>query len=349
LCLLALFACLVLEVHPCSHAGGPLSQSALLNYIKNVVRPILPLKLPAVQVSISGLFSFGATNLLLGGININNANIQLTQPNTVVFGMDGFNGAIDMDWTLVAGQNTSVGKATLGLVNCKGSITAQIEPDHFKNTNAMFAIGDVTFQTTNQPAIQPYWNLLKPIVVDTLQRELPNLALQFDTEQIKALVFPIVQSVEPVHIPDLNKTVLGVYGGFSNATLHDINFQVATMGRGSADNEALFELTGLSATITNSWEFKAPFGIDMRGTGHITVSQTSASITVGLGVDQNTGDFTINLDAAKISIGNLDVAIDGGNNVVINFIIAQLEPLVVTTIEAVFQVVVCVLFNGIPN
>jgi len=184
-------------------------------------------------------------------------------------------------------------------------------------------------------------------VIDVIQREIPNLFLEIDTQEIKSLIFPIVQSLEPIRIPDQNMTVGFVYGAFTNMLLSNIDFQAATMGRGQNDNEVVFELIQVSGLINNDWEFKA-LGIDDTGTGNITLSSTTISITVGLGEDSQ-GEFTVNLDTAKIDIGSINIHVDGGGSTILNFLISNLTPIVVTAIENTFQIIVCILFNGIPS
>jgi len=130
-------------------------------------------------------------------------------------------------------------------------------------------------------------------------------------------------------------------------TLTDIDFSAATIARGDADNEVVFELMGVTALITNDWEFSA-FDMDKTGSGHIMVNQTSVKVSVGIGEDEK-GEFTVNLDNASIWIGSLDIHVDGADGTIMNWLISELEPLLIDTIESYFQVVVCILFNGIPN
>jgi len=57
------------------------------------------------------------------------------------------------------------------------------------------------------------------------------------------------------------------------------------------------------------------------------------------------------LDDSNLSIGGLEVVIDGSgiDKTIINFLIRQLSPLVVMTIQDTFEIVICILFGGIPS
>jgi hypothetical protein len=308
---------------------------------------MLPYHIPGVDIEIEGGLGFKATNVYLQQFQFTSANIQLLQANTVYFTLSSLTAGLALNWELHDGGNSTTGVATLNLTNCQGFITAYIQPDYFQNVNASFVVGDLVFKTTDQSFIEPYWELFKPVVVDVLEREIPNILLEINTKEIKSLVYPIVQSVEPVHIPDQNMTVGLIYGAITNMILTGIDFEAATMGRGVNDNEVVFELIQVSAVIDNDWEFKA-LGIDDKGDGNITITSTTISVTVGIGQD-NLGEFTVNLDNAKINIGSLTIHLDGGGSDILNFLIQYITPLVVDAIQNTFQLVVCILFNGIPS
>lgn len=335
------------EGQTCQHGGGPVKQNTIINYVRSLIKPLIPANLPGMQVKVDTGFSFTASQVILSAADFDTADMQLVQDNTVMFSLAGLKASVSLNWEISTGPNNSTsGTAQLTLDNCKGSTTAVVETDHFQNTAATFIIGDLQFTASNYPIIQPYWELFKPVVIDTLQREIPNLILEFNTEEIKTLVMPVVTGLEPVHIPPINQTVLGVYVGFTNLTISGIDFTAATMGRGNT-NEVVFELTDMSALVTNGWEFRG-LGIDKIGTGHISIISTSVSVYVGLGEDAQ-GEFTINLDNSKIVIGDLDIHIDGGDGVILNFLIAEFKPILIASIEASFQGVLCFLFNGIPS
>jgi hypothetical protein len=344
-----LFLSLVFAQEQCHHAGGPVKQATIIHYLKELIQPNLPYHIPGIEVDIENGFSFKAMNIYLNELDFTDAAVQLVQTNTVLFMLDELKVSLGLNWEIhtASDNKTTDGVANLNITNAKGSITAFIEPNYFKNTNATFVVGNLVFTTTDQPFIQPYWNIFEPIVVDVLQREIPNLFLEIDTTEIKELVFPIVKSLEPIKIPDQNATVGFVYGAFTNMILNNIDFASATMGRGANDNEVVFELTAVSGIITNNWEFKA-LGIDDTGDGTIILNSTTILITVGLGQD-SAGEFTINLDNAKIDIGGVYIHVDGGGSEVINFLISYLTPIVIGAIEDTFQIIVCILFNGIPS
>eukprot|EP01123_Difflugia_compressa_P011953 TRINITY_DN4950_c0_g4_i4.p1 TRINITY_DN4950_c0_g4~~TRINITY_DN4950_c0_g4_i4.p1 ORF type:complete len:360 (-),score=72.01 TRINITY_DN4950_c0_g4_i4:29-1108(-) len=331
----------------CEHAGGPVKESTIINYLKEVVQPYIPYNLPSIEIDISNGFKLNMSNGVITSLNFNTATVRLTKPNTVLFDLSGLTGDGTFDWIVINSSGTNTGTAQLVISNCKGTITAVVEPDQFKNVAATTVVGALTFQSSNQPVIQPYWEILQPLLVDTLQREIPNLILSIDTSEIKSLVYPIVRGLEPIHIPDVNVTVLGVYGGLSNLLLNGIDFESATMGRGVADNEIVFELTQLSALITNDWEFRA-LGIDKKGSGHIMLNQTTVSVTVGVGEDSS-GEFTVNLDTSKLSIGGLEIHVDGGDSGIVDWFLQEIQPILIDTLQASFQVVVCLLFDGIPS
>jgi len=174
--------------------------------------------------------------------------------------------------------------------------------------------------------------------------------LEIDTSELKTLIFPIVESLEPIPVPPINISVLGTFGGFSNITIHDIDFDSVTMELGKSDNEIAFALNGVSALVTNSWEFNSFITGDKTGTGHIQISNATSVIYVGIGVSSD-GEFTINLDDSDITIKNLDIVIDGSGigKEILNWFIEQLSPLVIDTLSTTFGVVLCLLFGGIPN
>jgi len=331
----------------CQHAGGPVKQSTIIDYLKSLIVPFIPINIPSIEFRLEGGFYFNISKAAVEKFDISSANMQLTKPNTVLFTLQGLVASLRFDWRINESGKVTNGTAQLDLLNCKGSTTTFVQTDHFDNIDATFVIGDLTFQTSNQPVIQPYWDLFKPVVVDTLQREVPNIILQFNTNEVKRLVYPIVKSVEPVHVPDKSVTVLGVTGGFANMTLNNIDFSAATLGRSTSDNEILFELTKVTALITNNWAFSG-FGVSKSGSGHVLVNETTVRVWVGIGED-DAGEFTVNLDKADIVIGDLDIRVDGGNEVILNWMISEFKPLLIDAIESSFQVVVCVLFDGIPN
>jgi len=131
--------------------------------------------------------------------------------------------------------------------------------------------------------------------------------------------------------------------------LSSIDFETATMGRGLEDNEVVFELIGVTAVISNNWEVKGPLGFNQNGTGIIYINGTTISVTVGLGED-GLGEFTINLDDAKIAIGGCLITLDGGiTGEILNYFIRAITSYVIQSIESTFQIIVCLLFNGIPS
>jgi hypothetical protein len=329
----------------CQHAGGPVRQSTIINFIKTIIEPYIPYHIPGIDIEIDSGFGFKAENIYLKSLTFTAANIQLSQPYTVLFSLSGLVSSLSLDWTLTNSGNVSTGSALLGITNAQGSITAFVEQDYFKNVASTFVVGDLTLTTSNQPVIEPYWELLKPIVVDLLQREIPNLFLEIDTQEIKSLVYPIVQSIEPIHLPDQNVTLAGAYGAITNMTLNGIDFDAATMGRGGTVDEVVFELLDVSALINNNWELRA-LGFDDSGNGYIQINSTTIMVSVGLGEDSQ-GEFTVNLDNAKIVIGGLSIHTNAPT--ILNFLIQALEPLIVAAVQSTFQTIVCILFNGIPS
>jgi hypothetical protein len=340
---------LVFGQQECKHAGGPVKQSTIINYLRELIQPNIPFHVPGIEIDIENGFSFKAQNIFLNELNFTTANVQLIQANTVLFSLKDLELSLGLTWTIhtVSDNKTTNGVATLNITQSQGSITAFIEPNYFKNVNASFVVGNLIFTTTDQPVIEPYWDLFRPVVIDVLQREIPNLFLEIDTTEIKSLVYPIVKSLEPIKIPDQNVTVGFVYGAITNMLLSNIDFASATMGRGMNDNEVVFELTQVSGIVTNDWEFKA-IGIDDTGDGTIILNSTTILITVGLG-DDDVGEFTINLDNAAINIGGVYIHVNGGGSDVLNFLISYLTPIIVNAIESTFQIIVCILFNGIPS
>jgi len=322
-------------------------QSTIINYLKSLIEPYIPISIPSFEVRLTTGFVFNVSKMTLQKFNVSSADMRLTKPNTILFTLLGLGGSLRFDWRLEESGKVSNGTAQLDLINCKGTTTTLVQSDHFNNIDSTFVIGDISFQTSNQPVIQPYWDLFKPVVVDTLQREVPNLITQFDTNEVKTLVYPIVKSVEPVHVPDKSVTVLGVTGGFTNMTLSDIDFSAATLGRGTADNEIIFELTKVTALVTHNWQFSG-YGLSKSGSGHVMINETTVRVWVGIGENEG-GEFTVNLDNSEIEIGNLDIHVDGGDTVILNWMISEFTPLLIEALESSFQVVVCMLFDGIPN
>jgi len=266
-----------------------------------------------------------------------------------MFNLQGLTVSITLNWEIdnFNGGNIS-GKAILNMTNSQGTLTALIQEDYFQNTNATFLIGDLQFLTTDQPDIEPYWLVFKPVVIDFLQREIPNFFLEINTQEIKDLIYPIVLTLEPIKIPDQNISTSYISGALTNMILSNIDFQTATMGRGLADNEVIFELIGVSAFISNHWVVSSSL-FQQNGTGEIYINGTTVSVIVGLGED-GLGEFTINLDDAKISIGGCIITLDGGiTGQILNLFIGSITPYVIQAIESTFQIIVCLLFNGVPT
>jgi len=339
---------LVAPALSCNRPGGPVPQKSLDNFVKNVVQSLLPAHLPDWSLVMKDVIKLDVTEVTIVSAGFNSAGVSLPQPNHLVVKANGLEASLHLRYTIVESSGKHLrGSAILGVSGTELSITNDITPSSFRVTDASFHIRDLTLKATDQPAIEPYWKLIRPVIIEVIETAVPTfLKRALSTHEIRVLVLPIIHSLEPIRLPDVNQTLLGITGSFTHATIGKIDFTEATLERGANDDEVALALTGVTAFAQNRWEFKdSILGIDKNGTGSIDILGTSVQITIGLGKTAN-GSLTVNLDSSSLVIGPLNITLHGTvDDKVLNWLVAALEPLVALAIQNTFQAVLCLLFD----